>query len=217
MVDYEKFAEGVRIPGRAEDEVVIPPEEVAAAQAARREYLPLDHEKYQGIAAAKGYKQDDYSGNRLQRVHYSHEAMIEEMLINPTITQNDLAKLFGKSVGWISIVIGSDAFQAALAKRRDDVLDPALVASIEEKFRGLANQSLAVLSEKLEKTQNTDLALKSLDISVKALGFGARQGSGGQVNQFVIQLPPKAASAEEWSAACDPRKMKQLPSTGTEG
>jgi hypothetical protein len=204
--NYEEIADNVEIGAPAD--VPLPPE-------AQREFLPLDHPKYQGIATAKGYKQDSVH-NRLQRVHYSHEAMIEEMIINPSITQRELAKLFGRSENWLSIVIGSDAFQAALAKRRDDILDPAIVASIEERFKGVVSQSLTIVAEKLELTKNVDLALKTLDVGVKALGFGARQGGNQQNNQFIIQLPSKSTNSEEWRKEHDPSQMKQLPLTGTD-
>jgi hypothetical protein len=140
--------------------------------------------------------------------------MIDVIIAQPTITQNQLASQFGRTPGWISRIMGSDAFQAALAKRKEEIVDPFLTATVEERFRGLAIQSLDVLSEKLAATSNTDLALKSLDISVKALGFGARGPGNQQNNQFIIQLPPKAASAESWAEEHAP--MKQLKN-GTEG
>lgn len=198
---YEKLAEGVEVPGgptHSPDPPVEPAEILDAAMA--RKYLPLDHEKYQGIAEAKGYAQgDDFSGSRLQKVRYSHEAMIDVLIAEPTITQNELAVRFGRSRSWISIVMGSDAFQGALAKRRDDISNPELIATLEERYRGLADQSLRVLSDKLEASQNPDLALKSLEIAGKALGFGAR--GAGTINNnatFVVALPPKAISPDEW-------------------
>ena len=202
MIDYESIAaEGVT-PGEPEGPTPSP-DPAAPVFRESREYLPLNHSKYQGIAEAKGYAQgDDFSGNRLKRVHYSHEAMIDVIIAEPTITQNELAKRFERSVPWVSIIMGSDAFQAALAKRRDDLLDPFLVATVEERFRGLAQQSLQVISEKLEKTQNTDLAIKALEISSKALGFGARSAPQGPItNNFVVALPPKIESASDWASA----------------
>lgn len=225
MIDYEQIAgevEGVDPPAPAstggptspqftKDTVFTSdgsstsdPLDPAIAQArANHIYLPLSHEKYQGIASDKGYKQgEDFSGNRLQKVSYTHEAMIDVLIAEPTITQNDLAKRFNRSVTWISIIMGSDAFQAALAKRRDDLTDPFLVATIEERFRGLAQQSLQVIAANLEKTNNIDVAFKALDISAKALGFGARAPAGGTVqNNFVVQLPPKMADSSEWAKA----------------
>lgn len=181
------------------EEIEISAEESVEAQRANnREYLPASHEKYQGIASDRGYSQDSA---RLQRVHYTHDAMIDVIIAEPEILQKDLAARFNKSQWWISRIMGSDAFQAALAKRREEITDPFLIATIEERFNGLAMQSIDVLAEKLEATQNADLALKALDISSKALGFGARNSKGAPVqNNFVVQLPPKAENSEEWAA-----------------
>jgi hypothetical protein len=213
MIDYEQLAEGVEVPqtsgAPAEPtpppspaaEEVIPPEQLAAKT---REFYPIDHPKYQGIATAKGYSQETA---RIIRTHYSHEAMIDEIIANPNIKQNELAQKFEKTVPWISRIIGSDAFQAALAKRREEITDPFLIATVEERFKGLANQSLDIIAEKLESTKNTDLALKALDISVKALGFGSRGGGATQNNQFVIQLPPKSANSADWAADHGPMKQ----------
>lgn len=200
--DYEKLADGVKIPETEAKEPELSPDEAHNILRADREYLPLTHPKYQGIATQKGYKQgEEYSGHRLVRVHYSHEALIDVILAEPTLTQRELAQRFGRSENWISIVMGSDAFQAALAKRRDDVTDPFLVATIEERFRGLATQSLQVLAEKLEMTKSADLAIKALDISSKALGFGARTAGQTNVqNNFVVQLPPKIEDSGDWAA-----------------
>ena len=204
-MNYDDIAKQVFIDGApVEPEIVIPPEKVEEAQ---RQYFPVDHPKYQGIAEAKGY---DQSYARLQRTHYSHEAMIDEIIANPNIRQNELAKKFEKSVPWVSRIIGSDAFQAALAKRREELTDPFLVATIEERFNGLAMQSLDILADKLETTKSTDLALKALDVSVKALGFGARSTGNNQQNNFTIVLPGKAANADEWAA----NSMKRIGGNG---
>lgn len=202
MPDYEKIAESVQVPG-AEPEQTIAPD---GATLHMHQYLPVTHEKYQNLATEKGY---DQSYSRITATRYTHEAMIDVIIAQPGIKQNELAKIFERSVPWISRIIGSDAFQAALAKRREDITDPFLVATIEERMRGLAQQSLDIIADKLEATKNSDLALKALDISAKSLGFGARASGPGQHNQFIIQLPPKAANAEEWAQQYSP--MKQLP------
>jgi hypothetical protein len=163
----------------------------------KRQFYPLDHEKYQGIAAAKGY---DQSEQRLQRTHYSHEAMIDVLIAEPTITQGELAIKFNRTQGWISRIIGSDSFQGALAKRREEITDPFLVATIEERMKCLATQSLDVLARKLDLADNADIALKTLDITTKALGFGARHQGGNTVNNFVVQMPDKAPSIEDWAS-----------------
>jgi len=198
-MDYEKLAEFVMIP---DGEIPQTPR-VGRMPPERGEYYRLDHPRYQGIAEAKGYDQET---KRLVRTHYTHDAMIDVIIAEPAITQRELAAKFERSENWISRIMGSDAFQGALAKRREELTDPFLVATIEERFRGLAMQSLDVIAENLEKTRSADVAMKALDISSKALGFGAR-ASGPQSNQqvnFVVHLPSKAENAAAWAAEHTP-------------
>jgi hypothetical protein len=194
--DYEKLTENIPV-GGSEPERTIEPEELFEQS---RQYLPVDHPKYQSLAEQKGYDQDPTHGNRLQKVRYTHDAMIDILLAEPTIQQKELAKRFDMSEAWISRIIGSDAFQAALAKRRDDVANPIIAASIDDKLSGLVNQSLEIIAEKLETSRSLDTAFKGLEIGVKALGFGARQSGGNnQQNNFTIVLPTKSANSAEWA------------------
>lgn len=165
----------------------------------KKEYYSATNERYQGLAAEKGY---DQSYSRIAKTRYSHEAMIDILIAEPGIKQNELAVRFGVSVAWISRIIGSDAFQGALAKRREELTDPFLVATLEERMTGVAMQALDVIGEKLALTQNVDVALKAYDISMKALGFGAKTGSNTNIqNNFVVALPPKALNSTDWAKA----------------
>lgn len=156
----------------------------------------LTNPKYEGIASEMGYSQDY---GRIAKVKYNHDAMIDELIAKPDISQNELATKFGYSVQWISRVMGSDSFQARLAQRRDELIDPVLIEGINERLQGLASQSLEIIANKLAATQNADLALKSLDLATKALGFGARDRNAPQVqNNFVVHLPQKSETAEDW-------------------
>ena len=137
----------------------------------------------------------------IQRVKYTHDALIDMIIANPAVSQGQLATAFGYTQGWLSRVMNSDAFQARLAARKMEVVDPQLVLSIDEKLRALASKSLDVVLDKLAVTQNPDTALKALEVTSKALGYGARQQNLNVQQNFVVALPPKAASAEEWAAA----------------
>ena len=137
----------------------------------------------------------------IQRVKYTHDALIDMIIANPAVSQGQLATAFGYTQGWLSRVMNSDAFQARLAARKMEVVDPQLVLSIDEKLRALASKSLDVVLDKLSVTQNSDTALKALEVTSKALGYGARQQNLNVQQNFVVALPPKAASASEWAAA----------------
>ena len=144
----------------------------------------------------------------IARVKYSHDAMIDLIIANPAVSQNQIAAHFGYSVPWVSRIYGSDAFQARLAERKAELIDPSIVESINSRLKGLAVQSLDILAEKLQATKNMDAALKVADLTTKALGFGAREGGGTKVaNTFVVQLPGKAKTSEEWARAYGPGGM----------
>ena len=146
----------------------------------------------------------------IARVKYSHDAMIDLIIANPAISQNQIAAHFGYTAPWVSRVMNSDAFLSRLALRKADLVDPVISFSIEEKFKALADKSLDVVLEKLTVTQSAELGLKALEITSKALGYGARQQNLNVQQNFVVALPTKAESAEAWAASHGPAGGGQL-------
>lgn len=136
----------------------------------------------------------------IKRVNYSHDAFIDVLIAEPGIQQGALAARFGYTQPWVSRVMNSDAFLARLAERKADIVDPTIAATLEEKFRALASRSLDVVLEKVSLTQNADMALRALEVSSKALGYGARQQNLNVQANFVVAMPQKAASPAEWAA-----------------
>ena len=152
----------------------------------------------------------------IARVKYTHDAMIDLIVANPAIAQGAIAQHFGYTQAWVSRVMNSDAFQARLAERKTELVDPSLVASIDEKLRALASKSLDVVLEKLTVTGSAEMGLKALEITSKALGYGARQQNLNVQQNFVVALPPKAASAEDWAAAHGPGRGVVIDMPGGE-
>lgn len=140
------------------------------------------------------------AANAIARVKYSHDGMIDLMIAQPMISQGELAAHFGYTQAWVSQVINSDAFQARLALRKEELVDPVIVASIDEKMKAVASKSLEVVLEKLTLVKDFNQAIKAFEATTKAMGYGARQTAQVQ-NNFVVALPDKAASAEEWMNA----------------
>lgn len=122
-----------------------------------------------GSAASKALKKG---------VNYTHEAMIDLIISCPGISQNDLAAHFNYTPSWISTMMASDAFQSQLAKRRSEIIDPRLIATVEERFRGIAARTAELIAEKLSKPANEipdTFLLRSFELSTRAAGYGARQ------------------------------------------
>lgn len=110
---------------------------------------------------------------KIAKINYSHDAMIDMILANPGVSQNTLAAAFGYSPGWISNVMASDAWQARLAERRKEVVDPILFATLEERVRGLTLRAAEVLQEKLAAPAVSDtVALRAFELGAKAMGMG---------------------------------------------
>ena len=115
---------------------------------------------------------------RLDRVSYTHDAMIDLVLGNPMVSQNEIAAHFGYTPAWVSIIFNSDAFQARLADRKTEIVDPLVRGQVEEAIKGLVARSVSILREKLDNPNaGTELALEVFKASTRAAGYGARVGS----------------------------------------
>ena len=163
-------------------------------------------EQAQPAAAPMRYASAPLEGTKwgkdaIQRVKYSHDAMIDLIIVNPAISQGEIAKAFGYTEPWVSRIFGSDAFQARLAQRKGDLVDPTLVASVEERLRAVASRSLDLVMEKLEnpKLCTLDQAMKAVEVSTKALGYGARQTNVAVQTSFVVAMPSVNPDANSWA------------------
>lgn len=127
-------------------------------------------------AVAAGVTQH-YSVDRpqIQKVRYTHDAMIDVIITNPGISQGALAKYFDKTQSWVCTIMSSDAFQVRLAQRRHELVDPEIMASIEERFKALATISVNKLLDHLNQPAiqiDPEVMLKAAALGAKALGIG---------------------------------------------
>ena len=123
------------------------------------------------------------------KIRYSHKDMIDFIIANPGITQNDIAARYGYSVGWVSNVMASDAWQSAMAARRSEICDPVLVATVEERFKGITLLSLERLKQKLEAPQVSDnVVLRAVELGAKALAVGGNAAPQVPQGDHLAQL-----------------------------
>ena len=104
--------------------------------------------------------------------------MIDLILANPGVSQGVIAATFGYSQSWVSQVIASDAFQSALSARAKEVVDPTLLATVQERFEAIVRRSQDILMEKLSKPADVvpdQLAIAALQTASRARGYGARE------------------------------------------
>jgi|SRR6478752_3900142 len=143
----------------------------------------------------------------IAKVRYTHDAMIDEILLNPAISQNELGRIFGFSAAWVSICVNSDAFQERLQERKAEIVDPVMRATIQEKVDGAASRAMDRIIERLDSP--TSGAIKTADlVSIAKLAVApkASQTPAPQTNLYVMQIPAPAQNAQQWLAnRSDPR------------
>lgn len=122
-------------------------------------------------------------GARPPAIRYTHDALIDLVIAQPWISQNDIAKHFGYTPSWVSTIMTSDAFKAKLEIRKDELVDPAIRLSIEERFKAVTSRSLEVLMDKL----SVPAAMVSDSLALQAAALGAKSLGMGQPKQVVIE------------------------------
>lgn len=158
----------------------------------------------------------DFSAKILKKCRYTHDAMIDQIIANPGISEIELGQIFGYSKQWVSRLLCSDAFQARLALRKEQIIDPKLTATVEERMRGVAMLSLEVIEEKLAATKDPKIALQALELCTKANKYGAGQQTNVQ-NTFVVALPTVIRDESEWASkhAARAERITRLPDPQT--
>lgn len=126
----------------------------------------------------------------IKRLNDVHIQMMDYLMANPGCTYEQLSAVTGYSIGWISQIYNSDAFQGMLKERQIEVFGD-LKETIKDRVTGLAHVSLRRLTEKIPTEQDTDKVANVADLALKALGFtGAKPSpqapaAGNQTNVFV--------------------------------
>lgn len=123
-------------------------------------------------------KWESGSNRGVGKVRYTHDAMIDLIIADPAVSQNVLAAHFGYTASWVSQILHSDAFQARLSERKAELIDPTITANAESKFQAIVSRSQELLLARLDQPASSlpdNLILRSLELSSRALGYGAKQ------------------------------------------
>jgi hypothetical protein len=138
----------------------------------------------------------------IQKVSYTHDGIIDAIIANPAISGGELAALFGYSQCWMSIMVNSDAFKNRLAERKAEIVDPRIVASVEERLEAVAKKSLEKILDRLDAV--TPLKTSEI-VSIAKLAIGDRNtrpaGPAFSQNLYVMNIPPPAADSAKWLAS----------------
>lgn len=128
----------------------------------------------------------------------AYDELITMLLANPFRTQRDIAAEVGYSEAWLSRIISSDVFQAKLAERQQNSVEPERHAAVAARFGGIRDRAHASLSRTLALIENKlDRPAEELDSKevlesgkflAQLAGYGPRDAAGQppvQVNMSV--------------------------------
>lgn len=136
---------------------------------------------------------------QIKEVKWFHDAIIDEMIANPAQSQGELARKFGYTQAWMSIMVNSDAFRHRLQERKAEIVDPRLLAEWEDRVNGIAHRALDRIMEKLDNPASN---MKTMElVSIAKLGVETRAERariGTQQNLYVINVPPPEKTARDW-------------------
>lgn len=134
---------------------------------------------------------------QIDRISYTHDAVIDFIIANPSASQGNIASTFGYTPAWMSTIINSDAFQARLRARRGEIVDPALLATVNDRFKNVLSRSLEKLADLLETPSPPP------NVILKAVELGARGMDVGGFGRAQVNLPPPPPAGDRLAALAE--------------
>lgn len=121
---------------------------------------------------------------QVKDLSHTHEQVINWLILNPHLKLRECADHFGYTQSWLSTLIHSDAFQAQLKSRQEQVF-AQVAGSIPEKLAAAADVAIEKLSEKVEKSEDPEFILDAFDKILHRAGYApasAKNPGGNTVN-----------------------------------
>jgi hypothetical protein len=110
---------------------------------------------------------------QIMRVSVRHDAIMNYLLVNPTVPLGIVAREFGVTQPWLSTIIHSDAFQAQLQAKKNEMFGTH-VLPLGEKLLGLAHLAVEKVGQHLEKTDDPDYVVNVATAVLDRIGYSPK-------------------------------------------
>lgn len=119
------------------------------------------------------------------RLSHTHEQIINWLILNPGASMRQCADTFGYTQSWLSTLIRSDLFQAALAERQMAVA-ARVVATIPQKLAAVTEIALDKLADMVGTSEDQDFILDAADKALHRMGYAPQssRNPAGSPSQF---------------------------------
>jgi hypothetical protein len=161
---------------------------------------------------------------QLQKVSVKHDAILDYLLANPATRLGDVARHFGVSQPWLSVIVHSDVFQARLQEKSQDMFHGTVVP-LREQLLGVAHVGVEKLGEALENASaisDKEFIADTTDSILKNLGYSPRSAAPGSSppavvnNVMVVDRDTLAEAREKMRGIPDPRPALDAPTLSLE-
>lgn len=124
----------------------------------------------------------------IARISHTHEQIINWLVMNPEKSLRECADSFGYTQPWLSQLIHSDIFQAALKQRQLQVA-ARVAASIPEKLQAITDIALEKLGDQISKSEDPDYILDVADRALHRMGYApaSARNPAGSPSQLGVQ------------------------------
>lgn len=129
-----------------------------------------------------------------------HEMLVDLVIANPGASAAELAYKLQRHPVTVRLYLRSDLFRELYAKRRAQVVDPRLEAKVEDLMEAVVGEAVEVLGKRVAESQDFDLAERALAAIGPMSRFGAKTAAPMVQTNFIVPMPPRAASSADWEA-----------------
>lgn len=155
----------------------------------------------------------------IEKMGIKHTAILDYILLNQgRVTQADVARHFGMTRVWVSCIMNSDAFKAALAERRAEIGELVNI-TVADRINGVAAMGLEKLGAMVETSLDPDFILDATDKLLQRAGYGKSGGpstivnNNTQINTYIpVERDVLAECRQQMLAQASRAQPAELPS-----
>lgn len=125
---------------------------------------------------------------QIKTVRTKHEAIMNFIIANPTLTYGQVAAEFNVTPAWLSVIVNSSAFQDRLKEKQEKLYEASVLAPLGDKLAAAADLTLEKYLEKVP-TLSGDQLISASDKLLNRLGYGTKGGNGStHIGQMNVQV-----------------------------
>lgn len=125
------------------------------------------------------------AAREVSKLSHVHESIINWLVLNPGRSMRQCADNFGYTQPWLSSLVNSDIFQAALRERQIEVA-VRVAQNIPAKLAAVADIALDKLADKVAESEDAEFLLDAADRTLHRMGFAPQstRNPAGSPSQF---------------------------------